>query len=185
MDFTRSSSASLSSMMFLPSMTRSSAAVMPSSRIACAAVSKSGENSSVTAERENIDSDSTTRHRVNWADMRVWIACHSPESVIGMAKTREDWAALVGDMVNQGAQGSDEEFARIIDYLAANFPAKVNVNTAGPQLLESALDLSEKEAAALVAYREQNGKFKSIEDLAKVPGVDRRKIEARKDRIEY
>jgi competence protein ComEA len=117
--------------------------------------------------------------------IKVCSGCHSPESVIGMAKTREDWAALVGDMVNQGAQGSDEEFARIIDYLAANFPAKVNVNTAGPQLLESALDLSEKEAAALVAYREQNGKFKSIEDLAKVPGVDRRKIEARKDRIEY
>ncbi|HLH38896.1 MAG TPA: helix-hairpin-helix domain-containing protein [Bryobacteraceae bacterium] len=116
---------------------------------------------------------------------KVCSGCHSPESVVGMAKTREDWAALVGDMANQGAQGSDEEFDRIIDYLAANFPAKVNVNTAGPQLLENALGLSEKEAGALVAYREQNGKFKSMDDLAKVPGVDVKKIEARKDRIEY
>ena len=111
--------------------------------------------------------------------------CHSPESVVGMAKTRDDWEALVGDMVNQGAQGTDEEFDQIVNYLASSFPAKVNVNKAPAQLLENVLSLDQKEAASLVQYREQNGAFTSIEDLAKVPGIDLKKIETRKARIEF
>ena len=116
---------------------------------------------------------------------KVCSGCHSPESVAGMAKTRDDWAALVGDMVNQGAQGTDEEFTQVVDYLATNFPAKVNVNKAAAQLLVNVLDLSAKEADAVVQYREQNGAFKSLDDVGKVPGVDVKKLEARKARIEF
>ena len=104
---------------------------------------------------------------------------------MGKAKTRDDWSALVGDMVNQGAQGTDEEFDQIVDYLAANFPEKVNVNQAPAQLLVNVLDLSKKDADAMVQYREQNGAFKSLDDVAKVPGLDVKKLEARKGRIEF
>lgn len=112
-------------------------------------------------------------------------ACHSPENVAGMAKTRDDWSALVGQMVDQGAQGTDDEFNRIVDYLAKNFPDKIKVNQAGAQLFETVLDLSGKEADAVVQYREQKGPFKSIEDLEKVPGVDAKKFASRKDRIVF
>jgi len=51
--------------------------------------------------------------------------------------------------------------------------------------MESRLSLKRSQAAAIIAYRTKNGKFKSIEDLKKVPGVDAAKIEAKKDRIVF
>ena len=118
---------------------------------------------------------------------RVCGECHSAENVAGMAKTREEWGALVGEMAAVGAQATDDEFNAIVDYLAASFPKapKINVNKAGAKDLESGLELSGKEAEAIVHYREEKGSFKSIEDLKKVPGVDARKIEAKKDRLSF
>jgi len=118
---------------------------------------------------------------------RICGACHSAENVAGMAKTREEWGAVVGEMVADGAQGTEDEFNEIVDYLAAAFPKtpKINVNKASAKDLESGLDLSAKEAEALVNYREEKGSFKSIGDIEKVPGVDAKKIEAKKDRLSF
>ena len=86
-------------------------------------------------------------------------------------------------------EATDQELALILDYLAKNFPAEeippVNVNTAPAIELESRLSLRRSQAAAVIAYREKNGRFKSIEDLKKVPGVDAEKIDAKKDRIVF
>ncbi len=118
---------------------------------------------------------------------RVCGSCHSAENVAGMAKTREEWGALVGEMAAVGAQATDDEFNEIVDYLATSFPKtpKLNVNKAVAKDLETALDLSAKEAEAIVRYRAEKGSFKSIEDLEKVPGVDVKKIEAKKDRLSF
>jgi competence protein ComEA len=96
-------------------------------------------------------------------------------------------------MVARGAQGSEEEFGEIVQYLTKNFPpqsggaaataSKVNVNKAAAPELKTELELSDKEAAAIVSYRQQNGDFKSVEQLEKVPGLDASKIEAKKSRI--
>jgi competence protein ComEA len=51
--------------------------------------------------------------------------------------------------------------------------------------LETALEISTKEAEAIVRYREQNGDFKTPDDLMKVSGLDTAKIQARKDRLEF
>ncbi len=48
---------------------------------------------------------------------RVCGACHSAENVAGMAKTREEWGAVVGEMAAAGAQGTEDEFNEIVDYL--------------------------------------------------------------------
>jgi competence protein ComEA len=119
--------------------------------------------------------------------IRICSACHSAENVVGMAKAREEWGAVVGEMVADGAQGTDEEFNQIVDYLATHFPKtpKINVNKATAQDLESGLELSAKEAEALVHYREEKGSFKSVEDVEKVPGLDAKKIEAKKDRLVF
>lgn len=119
--------------------------------------------------------------------IRICSACHSAENVVGMAKTREEWGAVVGEMVADGAQGTDEEFNQIVDYLAAHFPKtpKINVNKAAASDLMSGLELSAKEAEALVHYREEKGNFKSVEDVEKVPGLDAKKIEAKKDRLVF
>jgi competence protein ComEA len=119
--------------------------------------------------------------------IRICSACHSPENVVGMAKTREEWGALVGEMAAEGAQGTDEEFNEIVDYLATNFPKapKINVNKATASDLAGGLELTSKEADAIVHYREEKGSFKSIEDVEKVPGIDAKKLEAKKDRLSF
>jgi competence protein ComEA len=118
---------------------------------------------------------------------RICGACHSAENVAGMAKTREEWGSVVGQMVADGAQGTEDEFNQIVDYLATNFPATphINVNTATSKELESALEISTKEAEAIVHYRAEKGSFKSVEQVEKVPGVDAKKIEAKKDRLTF
>ena len=72
----------------------------------------------------------------------------------------------------------------VLDYLSTHFLGEaaqpININTA-PQIdFESAVGLLRREAAAVIRYRERNGRFKSIDDLKKIPGVDPRKIEKRR-----
>ena len=63
--------------------------------------------------------------------------------------------------------------------------AKINVNKASADDLKSGLDLSPKEAQSIVAYREHNGLFKTIDDLKKVPDLDGSKIDAKKERLSF
>jgi len=55
----------------------------------------------------------------------------------------------------------------------------VNVNAASAQELEKSLDLLAKEAQAIVAYRERNGKIKDLDELKKVPGVSADRLQAK------
>jgi competence protein ComEA len=119
---------------------------------------------------------------------RICSPCHSAENVIGRGKTREEWGETVGNMVERGARGTDEEFYDIVDYLVKYFPKsaasnKVYVNRAGPKELERELQLSTNEAEAVVRYRGQHGDFKTLDELKRVPGLDAQKLEAKRDRI--
>ena len=62
---------------------------------------------------------------------------------------------------------------------------KVNVNKAAASELETALQLSEKSAGAIVDYRKQNGDYKNLDDLKKVPGLDAAKLDALKAKIAF
>jgi competence protein ComEA len=88
-------------------------------------------------------------------------------------------------MIARGAKGTDEEFAAVLDYLSKNFlgdaPRPLNINRANNIELESVAGLTRTEAAALLKWRQAAGFCKSLEDLKKVPGIDYKKIEARKD----
>jgi len=119
--------------------------------------------------------------------VKVCDSCHGVSTLIGEARTLSQWNDVVNDMVARGAQGSDDELRRVVEYLAKTFPpaTKINVNTAAAKELESKLDISSKDAEALVHYREQNGKFQSFDDLKKVSGLDLKKIEAKRDRLAY
>jgi competence protein ComEA len=115
--------------------------------------------------------------------------CHEIERAFSIRQDHDGWQETMNKMVDLGLHGSDEEKRAVVDYLAKNFPAqairKVNVNTASAIELEAAFSLKRPEAAAVVDYRTKNGKFKSLDDLKKVPGVDFTKIEARKDRLAF
>jgi competence ComEA-like helix-hairpin-helix protein len=59
------------------------------------------------------------------------------------------------------------------------------VNKAPAKDLQDQLDLSGDEAAAIVKYRDANGGIKNWDDLAKVPGLDAKKLEPLKKRLKY
>lgn len=119
---------------------------------------------------------------------RVCGACHGAEIVVGRQLTRDGWSQIVVNMIQRGAQGSDDEFADIVDYLTNTVSvdaAKVNVNKATAKQLVAGLEISDKDADAIVHFREANGNFKSIDDLKKVPSIDADKIEAKKSKLTF
>lgn len=62
--------------------------------------------------------------------------------------------------------------------------AKVDVNSANAEAIAAALQgIGLKKAQAIVADREKNGAFKSIEDLGRVKGIGDKTIQKNKDDI--
>jgi len=119
---------------------------------------------------------------------KVCTGCHGVEAAVSARHTREEWEAIVSDMVDKGASGTDAELEQIITYLSTNYrrrPATVNVNTAPAKALELDLGFTKSDAEAIEQYRQSNGKFKSLDDLKKVPKIDTAKIEAEKNRITF
>ena len=115
----------------------------------------------------------------------ICTACHDANRIIAKQGTKADWQAKVLEMLQECPDVSQEERETIVNYLAKSFPKHVNVNAAPASELEAALDLSTKEAEAIVHYREEKGRFRSVDDLKKVPGLDAASIEAKRQRIEF
>ena len=97
------------------------------------------------------------------------------------------WADQVAEMVDRGAKGTEKDLAAVTEYLAQNFgkDSKINVNTAPLVELKAILRITAQEAMAVLKYRDTNGKFKAWQDLQKVPGVEARKIEEKKDLMAF
>jgi competence protein ComEA len=121
--------------------------------------------------------------------MKLCKQCHEVARSISLRQDRDGWHTTMNKMVAFGMKSTEQEYATVLDYLSKHFPAdevpRVNVNTATAIELESGLTLRRSQAAAVIAYREKNGEFKSIEDLKKVPGLDADKLDAKKDRIAF
>lgn len=63
-------------------------------------------------------------------------------------------------------------------------PLPININHANAQVLSLALDgVGERKAQAIVEYRELNGPFQSVEDLANVKGIGRGTLQRNEGRI--
>lgn len=109
--------------------------------------------------------------------------CHSIDLIEGL-RTESEWRDEVDQMIKIGARGTEEQFQRVMRVLARTLTS-VNINTAETRQIAPVLDVNDDVAAARVKNRIKNGKFKSIEDLKKIPGVDPVKLEARRDRIAF
>ena len=59
----------------------------------------------------------------------------------------------------------------------------VNINTADKETLMAIKGVGEKRAEAIIAYREQNGPFKSVNDLAEVSGVGQATVDANRESL--
>jgi competence protein ComEA len=61
----------------------------------------------------------------------------------------------------------------------------VDINTADAQTIDRVLvNIGPSKAEAIVAHREANGPYKSLEQLAKVKGIGLKTVEKNRDRIQ-
>jgi competence ComEA-like helix-hairpin-helix protein len=117
--------------------------------------------------------------------------CHGLDKVLSALRPRERWRTIVTEMRSKGATMSDPEMDTLIDYLSQYFGTieapipKVNVNRATAKELEIGLQLTAREAAAVVRYRQSKGPFGQWRDLMKVPGLDKGKIQAKRNRLTF
>lgn len=81
-------------------------------------------------------------------------------------------------------QWQERQIVAEIPTKSAAVSAKVNLNTADTATLQQLNGVGEKKAAAIIAYREENGSFKSIDELKKVAGIGDKTFENLKAEIE-
>jgi competence protein ComEA len=121
--------------------------------------------------------------------VKICSQCHELARSISLRQDKDGWTNTMNKMAAFGMKATPQDMSVVLDYLAKTYPAedvpKVNVNTAPAIELESALTLRRSQAAALIAYREKNGPFKSIEDLKKVQALASAKLDEKKHRIAF
>ncbi len=66
---------------------------------------------------------------------------------------------------------------------AAAISQPVNINTADAKALAALPGISTNRANAIIAYREQHGAFKTVDDLANVHGISHRYVEKHKQHL--
>ncbi len=66
---------------------------------------------------------------------------------------------------------------------ASGTDQKINLNTADVSKLTTLTGVGESKALAIIAYREENGPFTSVEDIMNVPGIKEGTYEKIKDKI--
>lgn len=61
--------------------------------------------------------------------------------------------------------------------------APVNINTADAPALMAIKGVGEKKAQAIVQYRKEHGPFKSVDELANVPGIGEKTVESNRNNL--
>ncbi len=97
--------------------------------------------------------------------------CHSLARVTVGRKSLVSWRNTINVMGANGAIFESREVEPLAQYLAANFAPVVNVNSATASELGGLPGVDPQMAAAIIGYREKNGRFAAVQDLKKVSGV--------------
>lgn len=58
---------------------------------------------------------------------------------------------------------------------------KININTADEKILSSIKGISSKRAVAIISYRDEHGRFKSVDELKQIKGIGARFIDANQE----
>jgi competence protein ComEA len=121
--------------------------------------------------------------------VRVCGQCHEAQRAASIKLTRPGWNDEIEKMKALGANGTDQEFGQILEYLATNFKGDldrpVDMNSADAIELESVLSLLRREAAAVLQYRSRRGPFTAFADLKELDPAILKKIDAKRDRIVF
>ena len=75
-------------------------------------------------------------------------------------------------------------FIILFSFSSLLYAAQVNINTADADTLSNELSgIGQSKAEAIVAYRDQHGPYKQLEDLANVKGIGISTIEKNKSKM--
>ena len=114
----------------------------------------------------------------------VCSACHSPDYITETPRNAKGFADIFEMMKAYGATATDAEWVQIKSYILGQI-ATIEVNKATAPELQTLFEIDEPLAKAIVDYRTANGNFKTIDDVKKVAGLDAKKIDYRKNRLEF
>lgn len=92
------------------------------------------------------------------------------------------YSSVIGDIELQNAL-SDSDFPRFLPGApeAVSFP--ININTADMRELKALDGIGDSKAAAIIAYREENGGFMSVDELLNVSGIGEKTLENIRDYV--
>jgi len=130
----------------------------------------------------------TERTQITDADrettMRVCSNCHDAERLTGSRRSRDQWTQVIDNMIAAGAKANDEEYETVLRYLLAT-SGRVNVNRDPARELTAVLGVSQEDASRIVEYRQTHGRFEDFDALLKVPSIDSRALQERRDAIAF
>ena len=111
-------------------------------------------------------------------------SCHTTDLIPDSRMTVANWIGTVEGMKEFGATASDEEWQMVKDYIVVNF-ALLEVNKANVKDISQVLRVDEKVAADVVAFRQKEGPFKTVDDVKRAPGLDAATLDALAPRLMF
>lgn len=113
---------------------------------------------------------------------KLCTTCHGLDYLWPSERTVQVWRETIDLMRGYGAEATDEQWKTITDYIIGNL-AYLNVNKASAEEFGMLFGIDDTTAQGVVAYRDQQGGFKTIDDLRKAPGLDAARIDALNPRL--
>ena len=104
------------------------------------------------------------------AVVAVCTGCHSSAQFLTAARPYLRWEQTMQDMLDRGAQGTDEQLDHVLSYLVKNITI-VNVNTSPPDQLVMTLQIPGSVAKEIVDRRDAHA-FTSVDQLKAVKGIN-------------
>ena len=114
--------------------------------------------------------------------LRICTMCHGADYLWPSERTVPVWRDTFDLMKSYGATASEQEWNTIQGYIMSTL-AYLGVNEAPAEDIAVVFGVDEKAAQAVVAHRDKQGAFKTIDDVKKVPGLDAARVDGVKARL--
>ncbi len=151
--------------------------------LVCAALAAAPPEQQAAAEQKTSSADAANDPAAGLF-AQMCNKCHDGARITSIRRSSTEWEEVLNKMIERGATGSGKDFDTVYEYLLRNF-GKLYINNALPDEIMTILGLSKKDAEAIVAHRKANGSFADYEAVKKVPDIDVKKLEERKDAIAF
>ena len=102
-------------------------------------------------------------------------------STINLARRLRDGEVVT--VLERPASGNTPTVASLADASNETSRPRININTATAEELDVLPGVGEVTAARIIAYRDQNGPFRTVDDLIHVEGIADRSIDALRDMV--